>query len=752
MDKYNAVTIRASAEYITGKNFWQAGDLRFADGPAGLRVQSGGGDSLGLKDSLPATSFPAHSALACSFNRALVYEVARCMGEEAASSNVDILLAPAINIKRCPYNGRNFEYFSEDAYLSGELGTAFVNGVQSTGVGGCVKHFVANNRETARCMSDSVISERTLRELYLPAFEAVVKNSAPAAVMTSYNKLNGTYCNESKQLIDGVLRGEWGFQGLVVSDWGGTYDRVKSVKAGADLEMPACAHSTESLVKAYESGELSGEEIEACELRLKMASARPKPQKIQYSMQKHAQTAYVAACESAVLLKNDGVLPLAKDTKVAVFGEAAKNAPVQGGGSSHVHQSGDIGFLSEITRVCTVTGFVGGYKKPGKKALRLINGSDVILVCLAMYCGDTEGQDKSTLCLPEEQISLVKALQATGKKVVALLTSGGAIDTSWDVGLNALLYIGLSGEGSARAAADIVSGRVNPSGRLAESFFNSPQELPSVKYFNQNTYYTVYAEGCAVGYRYYLSQNIPAKYPFGHGLSYTEFTYSDPVADIKGVTFTVTNTGGCDGAETPQIYIGFPPEANSISPVLAGFEKVFLKAGESREIFIPFTENSFSSYDVSAHKKVVVSGKYSIQVAKSSQNIVHVSQIDIVGDSLGVPADEPPKNQPTTPEIKRNKRGRVIADLQTPFGELANSRAVLIRAFVRSMLYFMRKNPMQVGTLRYSPIKTCAQFAAFDATRTEGFLQILNGHYFKGIALMIKGKSIKKRKKKSRQE
>lgn len=745
MDKYTAQTIRAQAEYITGKNFWQAGDLRFADGPAGLRVQSSGGDSLGLKDSLPATSFPAHSALACSFNRSLVYDVARCMGEEAAGHGVDILLAPAINIKRCPYNGRNFEYFSEDSYLSGELGTAFVNGVQSTGVGACVKHFAANNRETARFFSDSVMSMRTLHETYLPAFEAVVKNASPAAIMTSYNKLNGTHCNESRELITDILRGEWGFQGLVVSDWGGTYDRVKSVKAGADLEMPACAISTETLVQAFKNGELSGEEIEECELRLKMASARPKPQKTQYSVAKHAEIAYRAASESMVLLKNDGILPLAKTAKVAVFGQAAKDAPVQGGGSSHVHQSGDIGILSELKKVCTVTGFVGGYKKLNKKALRLIDKSDVVLVCLAMYEGDTEGQDKSSLSLPEEQLKLIKSLQNTGKKVVALLTCGGAIDTSCDSEVAALLYLGLSGEGSARAAADIVSGKVNPSGKLAETFFNSPEELPSVKYFNQNPYYTVYAEGCTVGYRHYLSQHVSAKYPFGHGLSYTNFTYSQPVADIKGVTFTVTNTGLCDGAETPQIYIEFPAAANAISPVLAGFEKVFLKAGESKEIFIPFTENTFAVYDVATRKKVVVSGDYSIQVAKNSQNIVHAAQIQIDGDSEGVPADLPPQNQPTLPEIKRTKRGRVIAELSTPFGELTNSKAALVRLFVKSALYFMRKNPMQVGTLRYSPIKTVAQFAAFDATRTQGFLQIMNGHYLKGISLMIKGKSLKNR-------
>lgn len=747
MNKYTEETIRTSAEYITGRGFWQAGDLYFADGPSGLRIQSGGGDGMALKDSLPATSFPAHSALACSFDRSLVYGVGRRIAEEAAAHGVDILLAPAVNIKRNPYNGRNFEYFSEDAFLTGELGAAYVEGVQSTGVGACVKHFAANNRECARSASDSVISERTLFELYLAAFAHIVKTSAPAAVMTSYNKINGVYCNENRELIADVLRGGWGFSGLVVSDWGGTYDRVKSVKAGADLEMPACPISTEILVEAFENGEISGDEIEACASRLRTASARPKPQKIQYDAGEHAEFAYAAACESAVLLKNDGVLPLKRGSRVAVFGQAAVDAPIQGDGSSHVHADGETGILSALKSNFTVTGFCGGYKAAGRRARRLIDGSDAVIVCLAMYEGDTEGRDKSTLALPEEQIRLVRSLGNCGRKVICLLACGGATDTSWDVSCDALLYLGLSGQGAARAAADILSGAAAPSGRLAESFFNRAEELPSTEHFNRADYYTVYAEGLAVGYRYYLSANVPAKYPFGYGLSYTEFSYSEPRADLRGVIFTVTNRGLRDGADVPQVYIGFPQGAHEISPRLAGFERVFLRAGETKTVFIPFTEVTFAIYDVRARRNTVVSGKYTVYISKNSQCTVHSAEISIEGECAGVPADLPPVNAPAEPKLNYTTRGRVVAELLTPFGELKNSKSAFTRLFVRCALYAMRNKPMQQGTLLHSPVKAIAQFAAFDAKRTEGFIKILNGHIIKGLSLFLKGHSVKASKK-----
>lgn len=738
MSKYDIPAIRAMAEYITGQNFWCAAGMRFADGPAGLRVQKGSGDSMGLNKSMPATCFPSHTALACSWNRQLTQTVAEAMGREAIAYGVDVLLAPAINIKRSPYNGRNFEYFSEDAYLSGELGTSFVNGVQSTGVGACVKHFAANNKELGRSVADSQVTERTLYELYFPAFEAVVQNAHPVAIMTSYNKLNGVYCNHNKWLLTQVLREQWGFQGFVVSDWGGSYDRVLAVKAGADLEMPAFPRSAEELVKAYESGKISGEEIEACANRLKEASARKKPPKTQYSTQKHAKIAFDAACESHILLKNENALPLNTGARVAVFGGAAKDAPVQGGGSSHVMHGKKVeSLLSALKENFTVTGFVGGYKKLNSKGRKLIEKADAVIVCLAAYEGDHEGKDKDKLTLPENQLKLIKSLYGCGKKVICLLVSGGAIDTSWDDCVNALLYLPLAGEGAFSAAAQILCGKINPSGRLAESFFNNPDELPSTKQFNKSQYYTQYAEGCAVGYRHYLAAGLSPKYAFGHGLCYTRFTFLKPCATPSGVELTVTNSGEQAGAEVVQIYLEFPSAANAISPVLVGFEKVFLKAGESKKINIPFTRKTFRSYDISAHKWVTVSGEYSIHIAKSSQNFVFTLPIYIEGDSLGAPADTIFFSAPAEYPITRNKRGRVIAEFSTPFCELQNSKALLVRLMVKCALHFTRKNPTVSGTMRYTTLGSVANMAAFNLRQTEGLLNIFNGQYLRGIYKLL---------------
>lgn len=738
MSKYDVPTIRALAEYITGQNFWYAADMRFADGPAGLRVQKGTGDNMGLNKAMPATCFPSHTALACSWNRRLTQTVAEAMGREAISYGVDVLLAPAINIKRNPYNGRNFEYFSEDAYLSGELGTAFVNGVQSTGVGACVKHFAANNKELGRSVADSVVTERTLYELYFPAFEAVVQNSNPVAAMTSYNKLNGVYCNHNKWLLTDVLRGQWGFQGFVVSDWGGSYDRVLAVKAGADLEMPAFPRSADELVKAYESGQTSGEEIEACANRLKQAAARQHPPKTQYSIQKHAEIALEAAGESHVLLKNENALPLNFGARVAVFGGAAKNAPVQGGGSSHVMHGKKINsLLSAIKENFTVTGFVGGYKKLNSKGRKLIKKADAVIVCLASYEGDHEGMDKKSLALPKNQLELIKSLNGCEKKVICLLVSGGAIDTSWDNFADALLYLPLAGEGAFSAAAQILCGKINPSGRLAESFFNSPEELPSTKQFNKSPYYTQYLEGCAVGYRHYLSAEISPKYAFGHGLSYTGFNYLEPSATPNGAELTVINSGKREGAEVVQVYLEFPAAANAISPVLIGFEKVFLNAGESKKINIPFTKKTFRSYDTSAHKWVTVSGEYLIHIAKSSQNFVFSLPVYVEGDSLGVPADTFSCSAPAAHPIARNKKGRVIAELTTPFCELINSQALLVRLLVKSALYFTRKKPTVNGTMRYTTLGSVANIASYNSRQTEGLLNIFNGKYVRGVWKLI---------------
>lgn len=740
-------TIREAAEYITGKNFWEAGTIRFSDGPAGLRMQKKGADSMGLKKAVPASAYPAHSALACSWNRSLAEGVGRRIGEEAAALGVDVLLAPALNIKRNPLNGRNFEYFSEDAFLTAEMGVSYINGVQSAGVGACVKHFAANNKETGRSVSDSVVSERTLNQLYLPAFEAAVKRAAPAAVMTSYNKINGVYCNENRALIEDTLRKRWGFKGFVVSDWGGVNDRVASVKAGADLEMPSFPLSTELILAAVERGELSEEQVFACADRIKAFENRVKADKMEYDPAEHAEYAVKAAEECIVLLKNNGALPLAAGQRVAIFGEAAVNAPVQGGGSSHVQYNIKVkNFLTAASEKLDISGFRGGYKRLDGRARRLIANSDAIIYCLAAYGCDSEGDDKIDLSIPDDQTALLGELSKTGKKIICVLTCGGAVDASWDKYADALLCCGLCGQGAAEAAVNIISGKCNPSGRLAETFFNAKEELPSTAGFHSDPYVVYYSEGCAVGYRYYLNTGIRPKYPFGFGLGYTTFEYTQPEINEDGAAFTLSNTGAMAGAETAQIYIEFPREANECSPMLVGFEKVFLNPGEKKRVFIPFGENTFRSYDSQLHEWVRVGGVYNVYISENSFSPKLSAEISISGNSNGVPPDSLNASSAQY-KLKYNKRGRVIAELTTPFGELRNSRAFLVRLTVKCALFFTKKNATLGGTLRYATIRMGAQFSAFNSRQTEGLLQMFNGKYFRGLwKIITKNKKTKKQK------
>ncbi len=747
MNNYTDEDVRRAAERLTGKNFWRAEALCFADGPAGLRLQKGNGDSMGLHKAEPATSFPAHSALACTWNRATVYNVARRIGAEAAAGGVDILLAPAINIKRNPYNGRNFEYFSEDVRLTAELGKRFTDGVQSAGVGACVKHFAANNKETGRSVSDSVVPYRTLRETYLTAFEYVVKESAPAAVMTAYNRLNGVFCNENKVLLGDILRGEWGFKGIVVSDWGGVSDRIASLKAGADLEMPACPFSTDEIFAAYKSGELSAEDIFSAAARVEAASAVKRERK-PYPADEHAQYAAEAAAECGVLLKNNGVLPLKKGERVGIFGKAAYNAPIQGGGSSHViYNVRPRKFAEALAEEVCVVGCSGSYHFGGR-AKRLAKKCDVAVVCLASYKGDSEGDDKSCLGLEREQTELVYALKEAGKKVVCLVVSGGPYLCGFDASADAHLYFGLSGQGFASAAAGIISGRINPSGRLAETFFEDPASLPSTREFFKDPYYTVYSECGAVGYRHCLASGEKPCYPFGYGLGYTEFSLSCAGADERGVSVRIENVGSRDGSEVVQIYASFPAAANEVSEKLVAFEKVFLKAGEARTIYIPFDGYAFRVYDVPSERWGTVGGKYTLYIARHSLDRSLSAVIDVAGDMPSAAPESAEGLAPAGYELRRDGRGRVIADLKTPFGELKNSRALLVRATVKAALYFTRGNPTLGGTLRYATVRMGANFGAFTTRRKVGIVQIFNGHYVSGLwKFMTRGKEGKKDKK-----
>jgi len=756
--KTEKLTVLQRAQLTSGKTFWQthgfeeAGikSLFFSDGPAGLRTQSCKGDSLGLNSSAPSTCFPAHSALACSFNSELVKKVGFSIGAEAAKAGVDVLLAPAINIKRNPLNGRNFEYFSEDPYLSGVMGREYISGVQQNGVGACVKHFAANNREFGRTVYDSAVDTRTLREIYLTPFEIAVKGAKPAAVMTAYNRLNGVYCNENKRLITEILRGEWGHDGIVVSDWGGTNDRVAAIKAGADLEMPCCKFSADEIMLALESGELQEEELNACADRIVRLSERLKGGKKSGDGTANVEFAEKCAEECAVLLKNDGVLPLKKGEKFALIGDLAQNPAYQGGGSSHVNPT-RLTRLTDCMRGEDFSGFERGYKANGKKskglirrALKLAARADVIICVIGLSAGDAEGADRENIRLPENQIELLCALKGTGKRVVAVLSCGGTVETDWDGGVNALLLAGLNGQGGAAAIKKILTGEANPSGKLAETFPYKLEDLPSTAYFTGNAYGTEYKEGMRVGYR---GIGDRAKYPFGFGLSYTEFGYSDIKTDESGAEFTLTNTGNVDGAEAVQLYIGCPESANEPPIQLKGFKKIFLRAGESARIKIPFDEYSFRSFDIKSGNWVTVGGRYKIYIGASSQDLRLSDEIEIEGtedvpaaDCTAVRAEEYP--------LSLNKKGRVVADFYTPFSELKNSRGALSRLAVKFALSVAGRSPTAGGTMRYVTLRTAAQFARFDGVRAKGLVDFFGGKYFKGVCKIIRGE--KRRKNKSK--
>ncbi len=747
--KYENLSVDKKAALLTGADYWNTArfdedgipSVRFSDGPTGVRAQGGRGDNLGLNGSLPATCFPTHSALACSWNKSLSREVGARIGNEAVYFGVDVLLAPGLNIKRNPLCGRNFEYFSEDPYLNGKMGLSYAEGVASSGACACLKHFAVNNREFARMVYDSVVDERTLREIYLTPFEIAVKESKPAAVMTAYNRLNGVYCNQNKFLIETVLRGEWGFDGIVVSDWGGTYDRVAALEAGADLEMPGCAFSADEIRAAAGRGE-TNENTDVCARRITDLARREKPQK-DGGFEENAELAKVCAYECAVLLKNDGALPLNGSEKIALVGYCAKKPLIQGGGSSKVNPKAAVCLYDALKS--DVFGYARGYKQNGKRsaglarrALKLCKRADKVIFCFGQTDGDCEGADRENIFLPQNQIKLFKKICEINKNTVAVVFGGSAVDMRWDETASAVLWAGLCGQAGALAVVDILFGKVNPSGKLTETFPLELSLVPSQKYFNKNPYFTVYGEGTDVGYRYFCGRKEEVKYPFGFGLSYTQFNFGNITVTHSGVSFDITNTGNKYGGEVAQLYIGFPVSANSPEIQLKGFEKVFLSPEEKKRVFIPFDEYSFRSYDADGKKWVTVSGRYKIFVGASSADMRLESFIDIDGDSEGVPAPDLNFNEPVKYEIKRDKKGRVIADIHTPLCELKNAKGLFGRMFSRIALRIAKRNRTVYGSMLYLPLRTMAQFASFKRKTLDGLILMFNGRFFKGLFTILK--------------
>lgn len=676
----NELTLEEKASLCSGADFWHTEAIdrlnipaaMVSDGPHGIRKQENLADHMGVAESIKAIGFPTASAMACSFDRDLLHKVGDALGEECVAEDLAVLLGPGINMKRSPICGRNFEYYSEDPVVAGELGAAFVNGVQEHGVGTSLKHFAANNQEWRRMSISAEIDERTLREIYLAAFETVVKKAQPWTIMCSYNRINGVYSCENDWLLNKVLRDEWGFEGLVMTDWGAMDERVPSLKAGLDLEMPDCHGETDKLiVKAVQSGELEESVLDTAVERIltmvdKYLTARkdidpasmvhPLPSSVErgYDVAAHHALARTTAEQSAVLLKNEDILPLQKDKKIAFIGEFAKVPRIQGGGSSHINNTSIESALDAAgDSVSYAQGFHIDEETTDEtllqEAITLAKESDVAVIFAGLPDSfESEGFDRTHLNMPANQNELIARISEVQPNVVVVLHSGSPIAMPWLDKVAGVLQMYLAGQASGGAAVNLLFGDATPCGKLAETFPLHLEDNPSYLNFPGNREKVCYQEGVFIGYRYYDKKKMDVLFPFGYGLSYTDFTYSNMKVTVNGknatdvdviketdeiiVSADITNTGNCDGAEIVQLYIK-NPVVYEIRPEkeLRDFAKVFLKAGETKTVTFTLNARAFSYYETRIHDWYAESGDYEILLASSSRDIRLQDTVSITG-------------------------------------------------------------------------------------------------------------------------
>ena len=766
-DGIKKLDIEKKAPLLTGASFWETAEcsdiampsVRLSDGPHGLRVQIKDFDHTGTSRSLPATCYPTASAVACSFDVNLLKSMGEYIGREAASMGVSMLLGPGINVKRSPLCGRNFEYYSEDSYLSGKLASAFIQGVHSTGVTACVKHFAVNSREYARMFYDSRVDEQTLRETYLSAFEMAVKDGGVGAVMTSYNKLNGIPCNENESLISTILRGEWGFNGLVVSDWGGSFNRVESLKAGADLEMPVCPMSESEIISAVKDGSLMEKKVDEAVYRIRefaVKSQKIEAKEVDYTA--HNDFARQVAEQSMVLLKNDNALPLKVGERVALFGDFALTPRYQGAGSSKVNPTSLDNMLGAIkASELEFVGFAQGFKRKGKgskglinKALKLANKADTLIVCLGLDERDeAEGIDRKTLAINPCQVKLIQELSKLNKKLVAVLCCGSCVLTDWDSDVSALLLAHLAGQAGATAVVNVLTGKVNPSGRLAESYLNVDGQEPCALSYSSHALKSDYAEGIYVGYKYYTAFEKGVKYPFGYGLSYTAFEYSNFSIDSSGLRLTIKNTGDMAGATVPQVYVKAPRSLEKSPFELKAFDKIFLAPGESREVFLPLDEYAFRVWD-SYCSRYVAGGVYEVSLNTDCATQLFKQEVEITLDNLPKGCEYAlPNEQKISYEsyyashitediqpIKPFKGMEATLDMQVK--DLGYCKGLFAKVFGLVIKIFKRsKDPTKTAMFEWLRLRSMLQFIRFNATQAEGFLLACNGHLFKGLKKII---------------
>jgi len=763
---------------MSGEGFWQIGPLTergldavmVTDGPHGLRRQGDAADHLGIGGSMPATCFPPAATLGSSWDRALLETVGRAIGEEALAQGVSVVLGPGMNIKRHPAGGRCFEYLSEDPFLSGKLAAAMVRGIQSQGVGTSIKHFAVNNQESYRFVVDAVVDERTLREIYLAGFEIAVKDASPWTVMCSYNIVNGTQAAQHHELLTTILRDEWGFDGLVMSDWGAVADRVAGISAGLDVEMPSSEGAFDDDVRAAVAhGRLPLADLDRCAIRVVELLQRGQRDGATHdgAYDAHHQIARTAAAAGTVLLCNDGVLPLAPTGRIAVVGAFAAAPRYQGAGSSQVNptrvDSALDALRERVADGATVTYSPGYDARTGStteallaEAVDAANDADVVVLFAGLPGSyESEGFDRPSIDLPPDHVRLIEAVAAASTPVVVVLSNGGAVHLPWASRVEAVLECWLGGQAGGAATADVLFGDAEPGGRLAESIPEHVAQLPADRNFSNAPRQVQHREGLYVGYRFHDSAGVPARFPFGHGLSYTSFEWS--AAELVGdgtdleVRVRVINVGDRAGSDVVQVYVR-DVETSVYRPTkeLKGFAKVHLDPGEYRDLAIPLDRRSFAIWDVAAHDWLVEGGDFEVLLARSSTDIVATLPLRIESADLLVPSPGPPHFVATDDEfaamlgrpIPEPKPSRPF-DRNSTLGELESTlvgRLVVAQVIKAGMKESTKEFPdpddatikMITTMLREGPLRVLVQmgggrvsFAALD-----GVIDAFNGRWW----------------------
>lgn len=802
-DIIRKMTLEEKASFMSGKDFWTTMDIKkynipsifLSDGPHGLRKQAAAADHLGLNKGIPATCFPTSATVANSWDEELGEEMAHYLGKEAASLDVNVLLGPGTNIKRNPLCGRNFEYFSEDPLLAGKMSAAYVRGIQANGVSACLKHFAANNQEYRRMVIDSIIDERTLREIYLKPFEIGIKEGKLKTLMSSYNMLNGTHTNENIHLMRDILRDEWGFKGVVVTDWGGSNDRVKGLIAGNSLEMPTTGGETnEEIINAIKSGEISedllDENLDRLLTLIFETSKAVNDSEKKINKEEHHKMARKVAEESIILLKNQEALPLNNTEKVAIIGDFAQKPRYQGAGSSIVNPT-KLNNTIEVVGEFDINyiGFEPGYHRYGKaskrlikKALKLAKQADTILLYIGLdEFSEVEGIDRKDMKFPTNQMKLFKALKPLNKKLVVVLSCGSAVEMDFADESDAILHTYLSGQAGAGAALNILVGKINPSGKLAETIPYKYEDTPTTNYFPGKEVTAEYKEGLFVGYRYFDTNKVNVRYPFGYGLSYSKFSYSDLVVDDEKATFKVKNVGKMPGKEIAQVYV----KANKSKVIrpekeLKGFIKVDLKPGETKEVSVKLDKEAFQFFNPDNMKWEVENLEYEILIGSSSQDIrlsesIKVKGINLKpsldlkdipsykkGDIQNVSTKEFEKVLGRTvprPNYDFYKKKRMVVGYNTTVEQLRYSKRWVGRTFSGSIRFGIKvmkalgmrstANMLTMGMV-HLPMRGLAHMSggAISMGQLDGLIMMFNGHFFKGLGKFFKEGRIRAKKRK----